>query len=83
MSSGERSFSHPSPRQHIMGASFAPTTTATWKEDAPATIRFPLWMAVPEPETNHPSEQHHAHDAGQLMQACAQDPTVELGSASR
>jgi hypothetical protein len=36
-SSGEGSFSHPSPRQDSTGAPFAPTATTTWKENAPAS----------------------------------------------
>jgi hypothetical protein len=40
-SSGERSFDHPSPRRHSTGASFAPTTTTTWKRSTPAMTRFP------------------------------------------
>jgi hypothetical protein len=39
-SSVEGSFSHTSPRQRTTRASFAPATTTTWKENAPATTRF-------------------------------------------
>jgi hypothetical protein len=46
-SSGEGSFGHPSPKRRSMWASFAPATTTTQKENAPATMRFPLWMVVP------------------------------------
>jgi hypothetical protein len=62
--SRERRFGHPSPRWRSTGASFAPTTIATWKENAPATTRFPPRMAVPRPETNHPSERHRTHYEG-------------------
>jgi hypothetical protein len=42
-------------------------------------MRFPLWMAAPQPETNHPSEWHHTHHEGQLTQARAQHSPTELG----
>jgi hypothetical protein len=41
------------------------------KENALAMTRFPPWMVVPWPETNHPSERHRAQHEGQLMQAHA------------
>jgi hypothetical protein len=40
-SSEEGSFDNPSPRWFITGAPFAPTATATWKENALATTIFP------------------------------------------
>jgi hypothetical protein len=69
-SSGQGSLGHPSPRRRSMGASFATTTAATWKENAPAMTRFP-------PENNHPSERHHTHHEGQPTQARPQHPTAE------
>jgi hypothetical protein len=72
-SSGEGSFGHPFPRRRNTGGSFAPTTT-TWKESAPTTMGF-----SPRTETNHSSEQCHAHHEGQLAQAHARCPPVELG----
>jgi hypothetical protein len=57
-SSGEGGVDHLSPRWRSMGASLAPTSTTTWKE-APSTTRFPLWTAVPRPETNYLSEWRH------------------------
>jgi hypothetical protein len=53
-SNGEGSFSHPSPRRRSTGASFATATTTTRKENALATMRFPLRKAAPWSETNHP-----------------------------
>jgi hypothetical protein len=70
VSSREGSFGHPSPRRCSTGASFATTTTATWK-------------VMPQPKTNHPFERHHVHRDGQPMQAHAQHPTTEPGSVSR
>jgi hypothetical protein len=46
-SSGEGSFGHSSPRRCSTGALFAPIATVTWKENAPATIRFPPQTTVP------------------------------------
>jgi hypothetical protein len=83
MLTGEGSFDHPSPRRHSTGASFAPTTIATWKENAPATIRFPPRTAVSWPKTNHPSERHRAYHKGEPTQAHARHPTAEPGSTSR
>jgi hypothetical protein len=40
------------PKRHSMWALLAPTTTVTWKKNAPATMAFPLRMAVPRPESN-------------------------------
>jgi hypothetical protein len=82
-SSGGGSFCHPSPRRRNTGAPFASTTTATWKENAPATTRFPPWTVEPQPKTNHPSEWHRAHHEGQPMQARARHPTADPGTASR
>jgi hypothetical protein len=41
-SSGEGSFSHPSPRRRSTWASLTPATTTTWKENALPTMIFPL-----------------------------------------
>jgi hypothetical protein len=82
VSSGQGSFGHPSPRWRSIGASFAPTTTTTWKKNAPATTRFPPQTAVSWLETNHPSEWHRAHHEGRLMQAHHRHPTTEPGSAA-
>jgi hypothetical protein len=46
-SSGEGCFSNPSPIRCSSGASLAPVTTTTWKENAPTTTMFPPWTAVP------------------------------------
>jgi hypothetical protein len=51
-SSGEGSFGHPSTRRCSMGAPFVPIATATWKENAPATIRFPPRTVEPQLEMN-------------------------------
>jgi hypothetical protein len=40
------------PNGTARGAPLAPTTTATWKKNAPATMVFPLQMAVPRLESN-------------------------------
>jgi hypothetical protein len=77
---GEGSFGPPSYRQRNTGASFTPATTTKRKENALATMRFPLRMVAPCLETNHPSERHHAHHEGQLMQAHARHPPTKLGS---
>jgi hypothetical protein len=82
VSSGEGSCSHPSPTRRSTGAPFAPTTAATWKENAPVTTRIPPWMVEPWLKTIHPSERHHAHYEGQPMQAHARHPTTELGMVS-
>jgi hypothetical protein len=54
--SGEGNFSHLSPRQCSTWAPLTPTTTVTWKENALAMRTFPPRTAVPQPETNQPSE---------------------------
>jgi hypothetical protein len=54
-SSGEGGIDQLSPRWHNTRTSLAPASTMTWKE-ASSTIRFPLQMAVPRPETNYLSE---------------------------
>jgi hypothetical protein len=75
-SSREGSFGHPSTRRYSTGGgSFAPTTT-TLKESAPTMTRFPPWTVASQPETKHPSEQHHAHNEGQLAQANARRPLL-------
>jgi hypothetical protein len=81
VSSGKGSIDHPSPRWHSTGASFTPTTTTTRKENTPAMMRFPLRMTTPRTKTNHPSDRRHAQLEGQSMQARAQHPPTELGSA--
>jgi hypothetical protein len=53
-SSGEGSFSLPSPGRHDTGASLTLITTTPKKENAlatQATMTVPLWMAVPWPKT--------------------------------
>jgi hypothetical protein len=65
------------------GGPVHPTATATWKENAPATTRFPSRTVEPWPETNHPSEQHHIEHKGQLMQTRARHPTTDPRTASR
>jgi hypothetical protein len=47
-SRGKESFDHLSLRRHSTGAPLAPTTTVTWKENAPT---FPPLMVVPQSET--------------------------------
>jgi hypothetical protein len=67
VSSGEESFSHPSPRRCDMGALLTPITTMTWMEDTPAaqaTAMVPPWMAASRPEASLSSERHHAHHGG-------------------
>jgi hypothetical protein len=71
----------PQMAQH--GGPFASTTTTTWKENAPATTMFPPRTAEPWSEASHPSEQHHAHYEGQLMQAHARHSAAEPGIASQ
>jgi hypothetical protein len=82
-SSGEGRFDHLSPRGCSMGAPLIPTTTATWKENAPTMMTFPPWMTVPWLETNQPIERHHAHHEGQPTQSRARHPHAEPGSASQ
>jgi hypothetical protein len=83
MSSREGSFGYLCPRRCSTGAPLAPTTTATWKENTPATMMFLPWMVVLRPETNQPSEQHHAHNEGQPMQSCARHPHAKPELASQ
>jgi hypothetical protein len=67
VSSGEESFSHPSPRRCDMGALLTPIATTPWMEDTPAdqaTATVPPWMAAPWPEAILSSERHHAHHGG-------------------
>jgi hypothetical protein len=81
--SEEGSFGHPSLKQCSTRALFAPTATATWKENAPATTRFPLQTAEPQPETNHRSKRHRARYEKQLTQAHALHPTADPRTVSR
>jgi hypothetical protein len=67
---------------YLRGGSFAPTTT-TWKESPPTMMGFPPRTMVPPSETNHPSEQCHAHHEGQLDQAQARRLPTELGPVPR
>jgi hypothetical protein len=71
------------PRLCSTGATFASTTTATWKGSDATATRFPLRTAVPWTKTNHPSEQHHTHHEGQPTQARALHLTAEPRPASR
>jgi hypothetical protein len=80
MSSGEGSFGNFSSSRHSSGASLAPASTTTWKENAPAMMKFPLWMAVLRSETNFPLKWCYAHQEGQQAQAHARHPPTEMGS---
>jgi hypothetical protein len=67
MSSGEGSFSLPSPRRHDMGVFLAPITTTTRMENGPAAqamMMIPPWTAAPRPEIGLHFERHHAYHGG-------------------
>jgi hypothetical protein len=53
MSSGEGSFGNFSSSRHSSGASLAPASTTTWKENAPAMISFPCgWLCCDQKPTS-------------------------------
>jgi hypothetical protein len=86
VSSGEGSFSLPSPKRRDMGATLTLVTTTPKMENAPAaqaTMIVPLWMAASQPETYLPFERHHTCHRGQEAQARAWQPTAEQWAVPR
>jgi hypothetical protein len=82
LSSRDGGFGLPSPRRCSMGASLAPITTMPWMENAPAVQvmrAVPPWTAVPQPETDPPSEQHHTHHGGSRSRLVLINPPLSKG----
>jgi hypothetical protein len=85
-SSGEGSFSLPSPRRRGTGASPTLIITTPKMESAltaQATTTVPPWMAVPQPKVCLSFKRRHGGGGGQQAQARARQPTTEQGTVPR